>query len=198
MAVSIGPNCPRLRTTPDSSASTTSSPSDRTTPMRSISVRSRFTNPLDGGRKGGLNDYSAHPPVTTNSWTVLGCCQTLPNPFRKGLDMHGDIHDIVFAPYGSFFPDPSQVQIVFVATDGGITRGRFDSDGVVTWEPLSKGLAIGQSLAIGLDPNDPTVSVSGFWHNGNAMLLPTLQQTLPFGGGDGATARVDAGVFAVY
>jgi hypothetical protein len=157
-----------------------------------------FHRTLDGGRTGGKNDYSQHPPVTTNSWTVLGCCQTLPNPFRKGLDMHGDIHDIVFAPYGSFLPDPSQVQIVFVATDGGITRGRFDSDGVVTWEPLSKGLAIGQSLAIGLDPNDPTVSVSGFWHNGNAMLLPTSQQTLPFGGGDGATARVDAGVFAVY
>lgn len=157
-----------------------------------------FHRALDGGRTGGKNDYSENPPVTTNSWTVLGCCQTLPNPFRKGLDMHGDIHDIVFAPYGSFVPDPSQVQIVFVATDGGITRGRFDSDGVVTWEPLSKGLAIGQSLAIGLDPNDKTVSVSGFWHNGNAMLLPTFQQTLPFGGGDGATARIDAGVFAAY
>jgi hypothetical protein len=126
------------------------------------------------------------------------CCQTLPNPFRKGLDMHGDIHDIVFAPYGSFLPDPSQIQIVFVANDGGITRGRFDSDGVVTWEPLSRGLAVGQSQAIGLDPNDPTVSVAGFWHNGNVMMFPTFQLTLPVGGGDGATARVDAGVFAMY
>ena len=157
-----------------------------------------FYQSLDGGRKGGLNDYSAHPPLTTNSWTVLGCCQSLPNPFRHGLDMHGDIHDIVFAPYGSFVPDPSQIQIVFVANDGGITRGRFDSNGVVTWEPLSKGLAIGQSEAIGLDPNDATVSAAGFWHNGDAVLLPSFQQQLPFGGGDGATVRIDAGVFAAY
>jgi hypothetical protein len=157
-----------------------------------------FHQALDGGRKGGENDYSKDPPVTTNSWTVLGCCQSLPNPFRKGLDMHADIHDIVFAPYGSFLPDPSQIQIVFVANDGGITKGRFDSDGVVTWEPLSKGLAIGQSEAIGLDPNDPTVSVSGFWHNGDAILLPNFHQQLPFGFGDGATARIDAGVFAAY
>jgi len=157
-----------------------------------------FYQALDGGRTGDENDYSKHPPVTTNSWTALGCCQSLPNPFRKGLDMHADIHDIVFAPYGSFVPDPSQIQIVFVANDGGITRGRFDSDGVVTWEPFSKGLAIGQSEAIGLDPNDATVSVSGFWHNGDAILLPTFQQQLPFGFGDGATARIDAGVFAAH
>jgi hypothetical protein len=126
-----------------------------------------FYRTLDGGRTGGVNDYSQNPAVTTNSWTPLACCQSLPNPFRKGLDMHFDNHDIVFAPYGSFLPDPSQIQIVFVANDGGITRGRFDSDGVVTWEPLSRGLAIGQSEAVGLDPNDATVSVSGFWHNGN-------------------------------
>ena len=157
-----------------------------------------FYQASDGGRKGDKNNYSVDPPVTTNSWTVLGCCQSLPNPFRKGLDMHADIHDIVFAPYGSFVPDPSQIQIVFVANDGGITRGRFDSDGVVTWEPLSKGLAIGQSEAIGLDPNDATLSASGFWHNGEAMLLPTFGQQLSFGFGDGATARFDAGNFAVY
>src|SRR5262249_40288142 len=157
-----------------------------------------FYQTLDGGRKGGLNDYKQNPPVTTNSWTILGCCQTQPNPFRKGLDPHGDTHDIVFAPYGSFLPDPSQIQIVFVANDGGITRGRFDSDGVVTWEPLSKGLAVGQSQAIGLDPNDATVSVAGFWHNGNVMMFPTFGLTLPAGGGDGAIARVDAGVFAMY
>jgi hypothetical protein len=157
-----------------------------------------FYRTLDGGRNGDANDYSKDPPVTDKSWTPLGCCQSHPNPFRKGLDMHADIHDIVFAPYGSFLPDPSQIQIVFVANDGGITRGRFDSDGVVTWEPLSRGLAIGQSEAIGLDPNDATVSVSGFWHNGDAILLPTFQQQLPFGFGDGATARIDAGVFAAY
>ena len=56
------------------------------------------------------------------------------NPFRKNLDLHVDFHDIVFAPYGSFLPSPSQIQIVYVASDGGITKGSFDSDGVVSWE----------------------------------------------------------------
>jgi hypothetical protein len=157
-----------------------------------------FWGSLDGGRAGGANDYKPNPPVTGNSWTMLGCCQVHANPHRSGIDLHADIHDIVFAPYGSFLPDPSQIQIVFVANDGGISKGRFNSDGAVTWESLSKGLAIGQSEAIGLDPNDATVSVSGFWHNGDAMLLPTFQQQLPFGFGDGATARIDAGVFAAY
>ena len=157
-----------------------------------------FWGSLDGGRAGGANDYQPNPPVTGNSWTALGCCQAHANPHRSGIDLHADTHDIVFAPYGSFLPDPSQIQIVFVANDGGISKGRFNSDGVVTWESLSRGLAIGQSEAIGLDPNDATVSVSGFWHNGNAILLPTFGQQLPFGGGDGATARIDAGVFAAY
>ena len=157
-----------------------------------------FWRAQDGGRTGDANDYSKNPPVTTNSWTVLGCCQTLPNPFRKGLDMHGDIHDIVFAPYGSFLPDPSQIELVFVANDGGITKGAFDSDGVVSWVPLSKGLAIGQAGTIGLDPSDARVSVAGFWHNGNGMTLSGFTDSLPFGGGDGFGARIDAGGSALY
>ncbi len=86
--------------------------------------------------------------------------------------MHGDIHDIVFAPYGCFLPDPSQVQIVFVATDGGHHPWPLRFRWRRYMGAALKRLAIGQSLAIGLDPNDTTVSVSGFWHNGNAMLLP--------------------------
>jgi len=61
------------------------------------------------------------------------------NPFRKNLDLHGDLHAIEFAPYGSFVPSPSQIQIVFVASDGGFTKGSFDSNGMVSWEPLTKG-----------------------------------------------------------
>jgi hypothetical protein len=157
-----------------------------------------FWQTLDGGRKGDKNDYSQHPPVTNNSWTVLGCCQTLANPFRKGLDLHGDIHDIVFAPYGSFLPDPSHIKIVFVANDGGITKGSFNSDGVVSWLPLSRGLAIGQAGTIGLDPNDSRVSVAGFWHNGDGFTLSGFADSLPFGGGDGFGTRIDAGNFAIY
>ena len=97
-----------------------------------------------------------------------------------------------------FTPDPSQVELMFVANDGGLTRGRVDFNGVVTWTPLSRGLAIGQAQYIGLSAGDPTVSVSRFWHNGNAVLLPALQQQLPVGGGDGQTIRVDAGSGELY
>ena len=44
------------------------------------------------------------------------------NPFRKNLDLHGDLHAIEFAPYGSFVPSPSQIQIVFVAATAASPR----------------------------------------------------------------------------
>jgi hypothetical protein len=53
-----------------------------------------FWRSLDGGRKGGINDYHVSPPVESNSWTVLGCCLSDSNPFRKNLDLHGDLHAI--------------------------------------------------------------------------------------------------------
>ena len=38
---------------------------------------------LDGGRKGGKNNYKPTPPVEGNSWTNLSCCLADANPFRK-------------------------------------------------------------------------------------------------------------------
>lgn len=157
-----------------------------------------FWRSLDGGRAGGLNDYRPNPPVTDKSWTVLGCCLNQPNPFRKGMDLHGDIHDIVFAPYGSFLPDPSQIEIVYVANDGGITKGSFDSEGVVSWVPLTAGLAIGQAGTIGLDPGNQAVSTAGYWHNGDMLTLSSPSESLLFGWGDGFQTRLDAGNFVIY
>jgi photosystem II stability/assembly factor-like uncharacterized protein len=147
---------------------------------------------IDGGRTGGLNDFGANPPVVDRSWTNLSCCLPHANPFRKGLDLHGDVHDIVFAPYGSFIPSPSEVQIVFVATDGGVTKGSIDFEGVVTWTPLTAGLAIGQCGSLGLHPDNTFESVCGLWHNGNAMLNSVTGVAVPVGGGDGFNATIDA------
>ncbi len=157
-----------------------------------------FWRATDGGRTGGLNSYKVDPPVTTNSWTPLSCCLSQPNPFRKGLDVHGDLHDIQFAPYGSFIPTPAQVAIVFVAGDGGIERGDIDSDGVVTWLPLTKGLAIGQAGTIGLAPEFPSISVGGYWHNGDIVSLFPPPDQLPITGGDGFQTRFDAAGLTVY
>ena len=68
----------------------------------------------------------------------------------------------MFAPYGSFQPSPSQLQIVYVASDGGVTRGKIDFEGVVSWEPLTKGLAIGQAGTIGLSPGHQDLTVAGY------------------------------------
>ncbi|MET0168453.1 MAG: hypothetical protein ABW318_26110, partial [Vicinamibacterales bacterium] len=157
-----------------------------------------FWRATDGGRTGGANDYKVNPPITSNSWTVLGCCLSLPNPFRKGLDIHGDLHDIQFAPYGSFLPSPSQVQIVFVATDGGLERGDIDSDGVINWVPLSKGLAIGQAGTIALAPEFPSISLGGYFHNGDIVSLFPPADALPVTGGDGYQTAFDAGGLTVY
>lgn len=148
----------------------------------------------DGGAKGGVNNFKVTPPVTDNSWFSLSCCLAHPhvNPFRQGLDLHADIHDVVFAPVGSFMPLPSQTQIVFIANDGGVTRGVIDFEGVVTWESLTNGLAISQVGTIGLNPRSPTVTASGIWHNGNAWTLTGAFSAL-FGGGDGFQTTIDAG-----
>jgi photosystem II stability/assembly factor-like uncharacterized protein len=152
----------------------------------------------DGGRKGGTNNYKVNPPVEGNSWTTLSCCLSNPNPLRKNLDLHADLHDIVFAPYGSFLPSPSQVQIVYVANDGGVTKGSFDSDGVVTWVPLTRGLVVGQSGTIGLDPWNVHATASGFWHNGSILTVSGFANAFPFGGGDGFQTTIDADGVTIY
>jgi hypothetical protein len=159
-----------------------------------------FWRSLDGGRKGGRNDYHVSPPVESNSWTVLGCCLSDSNPFRKNLDLHGDLHAIEFAPYGSFGPSPSQIQIVFVASDGGITKGSFDSTGMVSWEPLTKGLAVGQAGTIGLSPVLPSVTVAGYWHNGDILTVRQLgfSDDLAIMGGDGFQSSIDAQGLTLY
>ena len=151
---------------------------------------------LDGGRKGGLNDYEPASPITGNSWFDVSCCQTFENrnPLRSGLDLHADIHDIVFAPHGSFIPSPSQMQIVYVANDGGVTRGIIDSTGNIDWRPMTLGLAIGQVGTVSIQPTNPAVSVSGLWHNANAWSSTTVQHPLPIGFGDGYETGIDAGI----
>lgn len=146
----------------------------------------------DGGRTGGLNDFRANPPVTDKSWTNLSCCLSHANPFRKGLDLHADLHDIVFAPYGSFIPTPAEVEIVFVASDGGVTKGSIDFEGVVTWTSLTNGLAIGQCGSLGLHPDNIFESACGLWHNGNALLNSVTGVAVLVGFGDGFNATIDA------
>ena len=154
----------------------------------------------DGGRTGGKNDYKPSPPIEGNSWTNLSCCLAHANPHRKNLDLHADLHDLAFAPYGSFQPSPSQVQIVYVANDGGVTKGNIDFEGVVSWEPLTKGLAIGQAGTIGLSPGNQDLTVAGYWHNGDILNLSPSSGLDPFAifGGDGFQTTIDAGNLIVY
>lgn len=63
---------------------------------------------------------------------------------------------------------------MFVASDGGITKGSFDSTDMVSWEPLTKGLAVGQAGTIGLSPVLPSVTVAGYWHNGDILTVRQL------------------------
>jgi hypothetical protein len=147
---------------------------------------------MDGGRAGGLNNPNVNPPITGKSWDNLSCCIAKGNLGIKNLDLHADIHDVVFAPYGSFLPSPGETQMVFIANDGGLTKGSIDFEGAVSWKPLTQGLAIGQCGALGLHPNNQTESVCGLWHNGNALLNSTTGVAVPVGGGDGFNATIDA------
>jgi photosystem II stability/assembly factor-like uncharacterized protein len=147
---------------------------------------------IDGGKKGGANDYKGSSPITGNSWTNLSCCLAEKNPFRNGLDLHADIHDIVFAPRGSFSGSPSVAKIVYIANDGGVTKGVINDVGVVSWQSLTNGLAIGQCGVIGLSPSNVYESSCGLWHNGNALIKTSGSYWQQIGGGDGFQITIDA------
>ncbi len=146
----------------------------------------------DGGITGGTDDYDAKPPLTDRSWTPLSCCLYHKNPFRRGLDLHADVHDIVFAAPGSFASDPSRAELVFVATDGGLVRGVVNDVGVVTWQPLTSGLAVGQSGTLGQAAADPEAVSLGLWHNGDALTTDGGVTWKQAGAGDGFQSRLDA------
>jgi hypothetical protein len=147
---------------------------------------------FDGGVSGGLNDYTRDEPITGNSWTNLSCCLGNPNPYRTGLDLHGDLHDIEFAPSTSFEPNPSQLQVVYVATDGGISKGVIDWQGRVTWQSLSQGLALGQCGIVAVSPADPIQVGCGLWHNGTSILFAGGGPGVQVYGGDGFQEWIDA------
>jgi len=159
---------------------------------------------LDGGSQGGLNDFKTDPPDppnADNSWTNLSCCLAYPTPSdpkipppRTGMDLHADTHDIVFAPVGSYTITPSTIQIVYVANDGGISKGVIDSRGTVTWQPLTQGLAISQVNRISIDPRDPSVTISGLWHNGTVRTVSGQYTPTHVGPGDGFYTGIDPGV----
>jgi photosystem II stability/assembly factor-like uncharacterized protein len=147
----------------------------------------------DGGERGGLNDYSRDPPIVGNSWTNLSCCLPDRNFNRRGLDLHADIHDIVVAPRGSFPESTAAAEILYVANDGGVTKGVVNDVGVVTWLSLTRGLTIGQCGTIGLAPGSPDLVTCGLWHNGTILMDVGADVSVPVGGGDGFQATIDAG-----
>jgi hypothetical protein len=147
---------------------------------------------VDGGRAGGLNNFKVTPTISNKSWSEISCCYWDANQSRQGMDVHADAHDIVFAPAGSFVPSATQARMFFVANDGGVTKGVIDSRGVVTWTPLTNGLAIGQCGSLGLNPNNTFESTCGLWHNGNVLLDSSAGLAAAFGGGDGFNTTVDA------
>jgi len=109
------------------------------------------------------------------------------------LDLHADIHDIVFAPAGSFIPSPSQLQVLYITSDGGVTKGIINSLGVITWESLTRGLAIGQCGTLSLSPSDPDEVSCGLWHNGTVLMVTGPPESVLVGGGDGFHAQIYAG-----
>jgi hypothetical protein len=147
---------------------------------------------MDGGRAGGVNNPNVSPPITGGSWDNFSCCIAKGNLGIKNLDLHADIHDVVFAPYGSFVPTPEETQIVFIANDGGVTKGSIDFEGIVRWTPLTRGLVIGQCGTMGLNPNNPAHATCGLWHNGNVLLNANTGFAVAVGGGDGFNATIDA------
>jgi hypothetical protein len=131
------------------------------------------------------------------SWQPITNCYGVSNSHCSGSNLHVDFHEIIFAPKGSFVPDASRVEVIFVGNDGGITKGTIDNRNFVTWSSITKGLAIGQCGEVGLNPSDPRDFACGFWHNGTLLMnstgIPTPDlNAVRIGGGDGWKANIDS------
>jgi photosystem II stability/assembly factor-like uncharacterized protein len=83
------------------------------------------------------------------------------DPIASGADIHGDNMALVF--------DPIEPSVMYLADDGGVTKGITNDVGAVTWRPLSQGLVIGQFGTIGIAPLNSNVIAGGLWHNNNAL-----------------------------
>jgi hypothetical protein len=71
---------------------------------------------------------------------------------------------------------------------------------MVSWEPLTKRLAVGQAGTIGLSPVLPSVTVAGYWHNGDILTVRQLgfSDDLAIMGGDGFQSSIDAQGLTLY
>lgn len=69
---------------------------------------------------------------------------------------------------------------------------------MVSWEPLTKGLAIGQSGTIGVDPVFESLSATGVWHNGSILTRSDTSDSFPLSGGDGFQTSIDAAGLTGY
>src|SRR5207302_10923261 len=72
------------------------------------------------------------------------------------------------------------------------TKGMISDVGVVTWQSLTRGLAIGQVGTIGLSPKDRYTVFAGLWHNGSPSTDLLARTSNPIGEGDGFQAAMDA------
>jgi hypothetical protein len=127
-------------------------------------------------------------------WHSLSDGYSQNNQFCSGANLHVDIHDVVFAPRGSFVSTESAREIIYVAHDGGVSRGIINQANHIRWASITKGLAIGQCGTVGLNPREPSEFTCGFWHNGTLLMAgagPNLWM-LRVGGGDGYIATLDS------
>jgi len=71
-------------------------------------------------------------------------------------DLHVDVRDI-------HFPDPSNPDIIYIATDGGINK---TTDSGATWEKIYGDLVITESYAMDVSKQDPNYYIIGNGDNG--------------------------------
>jgi hypothetical protein len=107
------------------------------------------------------------------------------DPIASGADIHGDNMALVF--------DPIEPSVMYLADDGGVTKGITNDVGAVTWRPLSQGLVIGQFGTIGIAPLNSNVIAGGLWHNNDALTQNGGGLWQKFGRGDGYQVKIDAG-----
>ncbi len=144
---------------------------------------------LDGGKnwtskKQRLSVMKIETPNDTTLWlggVNLYISNDSTKSFkRKSNNLHADIRDI-------FFPDKTNPNVAFVATDGGVNK---TIDGGTTWKNINGNLCLNQCYTLAISEIDTNLILTGAHDNGTYKLDATQKWT-HISGGDGGESLID-------
>lgn len=134
---------------------------------------------------GGVTLFRSENGFTTKDYTLM-------HTFRDGIDLHPDIHNIVFYP--------SDASKMLVATDGGISITNDNLSNELVWKDLDDDYQTTQFNTVALNHLDITNQLAGGTQDNSSFYIdeegPAVDALNIFGG-DGYSAAINGDMLLV-